>query len=96
MDMILEKSIGLDGQVFAERRGDMRRRVLKGAVLSFNHGFGSFEGTLRNQSEHGGKLTFGEALAVPPTFELQIAGEDKPRMARIRWRSMTALGVEFD
>ena len=95
MDQISEKSIGLDGQVFAERRGDMRRRVLKGAVLSFNHGFGAFEGMLRNQSERGGKLTFGEALAVPPVFELRISGENSSRTARVRWRSMTALGVEF-
>lgn len=95
MDLILEKSIGIDGRVFAERRGAIRRRVLKGAVLSFNHGFSTFEGMVRNQTERGARLSFGEALAVPPTFELSIAGEEKPRTARVRWRSMTALGVEF-
>lgn len=95
MNLITEKSIGIDGQIFAERRGATRMRVLKGTVLVFNHGFSTFEGTMRNQSEHGGKLTFGEALAVPPVFELRIAGEEKPRMAQVRWRSMTALGVEF-
>lgn len=95
MDLITEKSIGIDEHVFAERRSDIRMRVLKGAVLTFNHGFSIFEGTIRNQSEHGGKLTFGEALAVPSIFELKIAGEEKPRIVRVRWRSMTALGVEF-
>lgn len=95
MDMILEKSIGIDGQVSADRRDDIRRRVLKGVVLSFNHGFSSFEGVMRNQSERGGKLSFGEALSLPSMFEVRIAGEDKPRAARVRWRSMTALGVEF-
>ncbi len=95
MDLITEKSIGIDGHVFAERRSDIRMRMLKGAALTFNHGFSSFEGTIRNQSEHGAKLTFGEALAVPPVFGLKIASEEKPRMARVRWRSMTALGVEF-
>ena len=90
-----EQSTGLDGRVFSDRRSEMRRRVLKGATLSFNRGFSTFEGTLRNQSERGGRLSFGEALAVPSTFELAIAGEDRPRTARVRWRSMTALGVEF-
>jgi hypothetical protein len=96
MDLIFEKSIGIDGRVFAERRGAIRRRVLKGVVLSFNHGFSSFEGVMRNQSERGGKLSFGEALSLPSMFEVRIAGEEKPRTARVRWRSMTVLGVEFD
>ena len=65
MNLITEKSFGIDGHVFAERRSDIRTRLFKGAALTFNHGFSSFEGTIRNQSEHGGKLTFGEALAVP-------------------------------
>ena len=96
MDLILEKSIGIGGQVSTDRRSDIRRRVFKGVVLSFNHGFSSFEGVMRNQSEHGGKLSFGEALSLPSMFEVRIAGEEKPRTARVRWRSMTALGVEFD
>jgi hypothetical protein len=96
MNLITERSIGIDGQMLAKRRGESRRRVLKGAVLVFSHGFSTFEGTVRNQSERGAKLTFGEALAVPPRFELRIAGEEKPRLACIRWRSMTALGVELD
>jgi len=33
----------------------MRRRVLKGATLSFSRGFSTFEGTLRIQSERGGR-----------------------------------------
>lgn len=44
MDTIREKSIGLDGEVFAERRAVTRRRVLKGATLSFNNGYGALEG----------------------------------------------------
>jgi hypothetical protein len=43
MDMITEKSIGVDGEVFAERRRAPRHRVLKGATLSFNKGYGALE-----------------------------------------------------
>lgn len=36
MSPITENSIGVDGEVFAERRRDTRHRVFKGGRLSFN------------------------------------------------------------
>lgn len=96
MEPIIEKSIGLDGQVFAERRTADRRRVLKGARLAFNKGFGAYECVVRNISDKGARLSFGETSAVPSQFDLQIAGEDLFRKATVRWRTMTALGVSFD
>lgn len=95
MDAITEKSIGLDGAVFTDRRAEPRRKVLKGAVLTFNRGFGSFECTVRNQSERGARLSFGETSAVPSIFELEIAGSAEKRAAIVKWRSFTTLGVEF-
>jgi len=95
MDAITEKSIGLDGQVFAERRVAARRRVLKGARLSFNKGYGALECVVRNQSETGALLAFGETAAVPPFFALAINGEETGRQARVRWRTSTLVGVEF-
>ena len=83
MDAITEKSIGLDGQVFAERRVAARRRVLKGAKLTFNKGYGAL-------------LAFGETAAVPPSFALAINGEEAGRQARVRWRSPTLVGVAFE
>lgn len=94
MDTIKEKSIGLDGKVFAERRAVMRRRVLKGATLSFNKGYGALEGLVRNESERGVLLHFGETSAVPADFELTVKGSD-PRSAKVKWRDMTRVGVEF-
>lgn len=96
MDVISEKSIGVDGTVFPERRSETRRRVFKGAVVHFNHGYSSFECVVRNRSARGAKLAFGEALAVPNQFSLQIAGEDAPVTAHVRWRSGTMIGVELD
>jgi hypothetical protein len=95
MDAIVEKSIGLDGEVFAERRATPRRRVLKGATLSFNKGYGALECVVRNESEKGALLSFGETSAVPPAFNMTIKGSDVTRRAQVRWRTMTRIGVEF-
>lgn len=96
MDMITEKSIGVDGQVFSERRAALRRRVLKGATLTFNNGFSAFECVVRNQSPDGALLSLAETFALPQQFDVSIAGEDMLRRARVHWRSMTTLGVKFE
>jgi len=79
----------------AERRSQQRRRVLKGATIRFNKGYGAFECVVRNLSENGAKLTFGETSAVPAAFELKIAAEERMREARVRWRSPDSVSVSF-
>lgn len=96
MDVITEKSIGIDGEVFAERRANPRRRVLKGATLSFNKGYGALQCVVRNESGRGALLAFGDTAAVPAAFDLTIKGKDGSCAARVRWRTMTAVGVEFE
>lgn len=78
------------------RRAEIRQRVLKGAILRFNNGRGVFDAVVRNQSGRGARLAFGDTVGVPPLFELAISGEPAARTARVRWRSTTAVGVEFD
>lgn len=95
MDRITEKSIGIDGEVFAERRAALRRRTLKGAALSFNKGFGAMECVVRNESRNGALLAFGDALGVPALFELAVNGAAERRAARVRWRTAMLVGVEF-
>jgi hypothetical protein len=94
MDAITEKSIGLDGEVFVERRTALRRRVLKGGTLSFNKGYGALECVVRNESAKGALLSFGETSAVPAAFDLTIKGAEI-RPAQVRWRGMTLVGIEF-
>lgn len=94
MRAIAEKSIGLDGAVFAERRADIRRRVLKGATLRFNRGYGAMECVVRNQSADGALLVFGDSSGVPSNFDLAIGG-DAPRRAEVRWRGLAAVGVSL-
>ena len=95
MEPITKKSIGIDGEVFEDRRAEPRRRVLKGGTLTFNKGYGALECTVRNQSDHGARLAFGETAAVPPRFGLRISGDDRVHDARVRWRTMTDIGVYF-
>ncbi|MBS3650600.1 PilZ domain-containing protein [Pseudaminobacter sp. 19-2017] len=96
MTALTENAIGLDGRVFPDRRETTRRRVLKGARLSFNRGYAVFECVVRNMSDCGARLSFGDSTAVPGRFELLITDEDYSRTAIVRWRSMNALGVTFE
>ena len=59
MSPITEKSIGLDGEVFPDRRGKPRQKCLRGAVASFNKGSSVFECVAKNISETGARLSFG-------------------------------------
>jgi len=93
---ITEKSIGLDGRVFPDRRKEDRRRVLKGGRIAFNNGFSVFECVVRNASPSGARLDLGETSAIPSRFELLVAGDDVKRNVTVRWREMTMLGVSFD
>lgn len=91
----MEQSGATDPQTLERRQDTPRRRVLKGAVLTFNSGFGAFECVMRNLSSNGALLRFGDAAAVPPVFDLHVAGEQSPRRTRLRWRGGTDVGVEF-
>ena len=85
-----------NGALFADRRGSRRNRVLKGALLSFNKGFGAFECVVRDLSDAGARLSFGDASAVPAAFDIRVGGEAAGRPARVRWRSATMIGIAFD
>jgi hypothetical protein len=90
MDM-MDSSAGFGG----ERRIERRRRVLRGAMLRFHGGLCAMEGLVRNESEHGVQLSFGDATGVPSSFDLAINGAGRVRAARVCWRSQTLVGVQF-
>ena len=69
---------------------------MSSGTLTFNKGYGALECLVRNLSAHGARLHFGETAAVPPRFDLRIAGDDRIRVAHVRWRTMQDVGVEFD
>ncbi len=94
MDAMRERSTGSKGDGVAERRATVRRRVIRGATISFNKGFGALECVVRNESDGGVLLAFGETCAVPSAFDLKVNGKSA-RTARVRWRTMTLVGAEF-
>ncbi|MBO6538572.1 MAG: PilZ domain-containing protein [Rhizobiaceae bacterium] len=95
MEPITQNSIGIDGEVFAERRGALRHRVLKSATLRYNRGYGALECIVRNLSDTGARLAFGETAAVPTEFDFWLNGSDAPMRAVVRWRGLESVGIEF-
>jgi hypothetical protein len=78
-----------------ERRGEHRRRILKGALLQFNNGFGSLECVLRDLSSDGARISMGQTAGVPTRFKLAIAGEKTTIEAVVRWRNLRDMGLGF-
>lgn len=95
MAPITRNSIGLDGNVLTERRAAQRHKVLKGATLSFNSGFGVLECIVRNLSDNGARLAFGDFAAVPSSFDFRLSGAEAATMAVVRWRGVEDVGIEF-
>jgi hypothetical protein len=95
MAPITHNSIGLDGNVFTERRAERRRKVFKGAKLRFNGGYGALDCLVRNFSDKGARLAFGDIAAVPSRFEFRLSGAEAPVPAVVRWRGVEDVGIEF-
>ncbi len=86
---------GFDRTGSTERRNEQRHRVFKGGHIAFNGGYSAFECVVRDLSEHGARLAFGEFAAVPNEFDLAIKGEGGRRHASVAWRAGSLAGVTF-
>ena len=95
MAPITRNSIGLDGNVFTERRTAQRHRVFKGATLHFNRGYGVLDCIVRNLSDKGARLAFGDLAAVPSRFDFRLSGAEAATPAVVRWRGVEDVGIEF-
>lgn len=78
----------------AERRSNIRRRVFKGGVITFD-GAG-IDCTVRNLSDNGAALDVAKAAAIPPTFRLAIQADDFMARCRVVWNSGRRYGIAFD
>lgn len=92
---ITERSIAFGGQAFPDRRSEQRRRIFKGAVLRFDGGYASRECVVRSLSEHGARLSFGDALAIPAHFEMRISDQVAFRKVEVCWRRGGDVGVRI-
>ncbi|WP_367718621.1 PilZ domain-containing protein [Nitratireductor sp. GISD-1A_MAKvit] len=81
--------------VSTERRHEPRDAVARRARLFWNNGACMLPGMVRDLSESGARIRFGDICAVPDEFYVEIEGSDRVRPAAIRWRSLTEIGVAF-
>lgn len=79
----------------ADRRLEHRRRILKGAILRFNNGFGNLECVIRNLTSNGARISMGQTNGIPSRLQLQISGERTPIEALVRWRTPRDIGLSF-
>lgn len=94
MSLSMQNSASVNGLAYPERRFEPRERVFKGAALSFNRGYSSFECVVRNRSDSGARLSIAETFELPRRVMLRIEG-DAERPVEIRWSTASSLGVEF-
>lgn len=77
-----------------ERRMVARRRVLKGAYISFKGRGAAIDCTVRNLSDGGACLKVESPIGIPDTFELAL-DPASIRHCRVTWRKARQIGVEF-
>jgi len=70
-------------------------RVFKGLRLVFDGGWSVIDGTIRDLSPTGARLTMESVVAVPSEFTLILNDRDWRRRCQVKWRSPKALGVAF-
>ena len=95
MELAMNQNRAQAANTNVERRASQRRRVLKGATLTFNRGYSAFECVVRNQSESGARLSLAETFAIPTTFRLAISGEPDAHVAQVVWRKTDEMGVTY-
>jgi hypothetical protein len=79
-----------------ESRAARRLKVLKTGKAVFNNGASVLSCTVRDLSETGAKLLFGEPLSnLPENFRLIFPQDNTSREARVMWRKGVSIGVQF-
>jgi hypothetical protein len=78
-----------------ERRTSSRHKsFLQGRVYYNNH-CSSVDCLVRDVSDTGAKLVFGEAVTIPDVVELYLSNKDETRRAKVQWRKGHEMGVGF-
>jgi hypothetical protein len=85
----------MQGWNVVERRKVDRRRCLLGAQVIFNNRSLTMSCTIRNFSDDGALLEFGETPYVPELIEIVLDNHRTLAPAQVVWRSGKRLGVIF-
>ncbi|KAA2241101.1 PilZ domain-containing protein [Salinarimonas soli] len=75
------------------RRRPRQKTLLRGEITTLTGMVMSC--AIRDLSEGGARLTFGDATWVPDRFKLAIFGREWTANAEVRWRKDNQVGVEF-
>ena len=78
-----------------DKRRAPRRRVLKGAKISFHHLGTSTDCTIRNLSDTGACLLVASPVGIPDDFDLVLGDGGATKHCRVEWRSGNKIGVSF-
>jgi hypothetical protein len=78
-----------------ERRKSHRARCLLGARVVFNARSSTMSCTVKNHSEEGALLLFGETPYIPNQIELVLDNRRTLMPAEILWRSGCKVGIGF-
>lgn len=79
-----------------ERRQSARDKVIYGGVAEMGEHGGSRDCVVRNISENGARLEFGESVRLPKEpLRLTIARKGRSCLARIIWWRDNFVGVAF-
>src|ERR1041385_5828174 len=80
--------------VTSDRRIQRRQRVLKKALIVFNHGHTTIGCQVLDLSDSGGKLMPVDVVSCPREFTLRLPTGDS-HLCEVKWRKRTVLGVQF-
>ena len=80
--------------VTSDRRIQRRQRVLKKALIVFNHGHTTIGCQVLDLSDLGGKLMPVDVVSCPREFTLRLPTGDS-HLCEVKWRKGTVLGVQF-
>jgi hypothetical protein len=80
----------------AESRTNKRLKVLKTGKIIFNNSLSVMSCTIRDLSDTGAKLIFGEtATNLPDDFRLIFTQDNTMRDVKVMWRKGETVGVHF-
>ena len=80
--------------VTSDRRIQRRQRVLKKALIVFNHGHTTIGCQVLDLSDSGGKLMPVDVVSCPREFTLRLPTGGS-HLCEVKWRKGTVLGVQF-
>ena len=81
-------------EAYTEKREARRRRVLKGGIIHFNNGYGSFDCKIKNMTDEGAMLEMPDTSGIPSSFSIKM-GDDRLTPVTVVWRTAANIGVRF-